>query len=74
MIGTNEPYHVFDSFIPDNRLLAIEMNEAFPVIENDIVFDLAGSISSTSLSITSAIQQSDIVIVPIYNEIKSITS
>jgi len=38
----------------------------------DIVFDLAGSISKTAYSITSAIKQSDVVLVPIYNEVKSI--
>ena len=50
------------------------MNDSFPVIPKDIdiVFDLAGSISKTSSSISSAIKQSDVVIVPIYNEVKSI--
>lgn len=75
-IGTNEPYHVFDSFIPDNQLLSIDLNEAFPEIPDhiDIVFDLAGSISNSAHSITSAIRQSDLVLVPIYNEVKSITA
>jgi len=71
-LGTNEPYHVLDSFIPDNRLLSVLPDEDFPEIPNDIdiVFDLAGSISKTSKSIASALSQSDIVIVPIYNEVK----
>ncbi len=75
-IGTNELFHVFDAFIPDERLLAIQPHEAFPDIpaDIDIVFDLAGSISEHSLSITSAIEQSDIVIVPIYNEVKSLNA
>ncbi len=73
-IGTNEPYHIFDSFIPDNRLFCLDLNDAFPIIDDDIdiVFDLAWSISRSSLSITSAIEQSDVVLVPIYNEVKSI--
>ena len=71
-LGTNEPYHVLDSFIPDNLLLSVLPDECFPEIPDniDIVFDLAGSISKTSKSITSALSQSDLVIVPIYNEVK----
>jgi len=75
-IGTNEQFHVFDSFIPDNRLLAVDLTESFPEIPDDIdiVFDLAGAISEHSNSITSAVAQSDLVIVPIFNEVKSLTS
>lgn len=73
-IGTNEPYPIFEWFIPDERLLCLDLNEPFPSIEEDIdiVFDLAGSISSSAQSITSAIRQSDIVLIPIYNEVKAI--
>lgn len=73
-LGTNEPYHVLDSFIPDDLLLSVEHDESFPEIPDDIdiVFDLAGSISKTANSINSALKQSDVVIVPIYDEVKSI--
>ena len=75
-IGTNEAFHVFGSFIPDQRLLALDLTESFPDIPDDIdiVFDLAGAISSQSHSITSAVRQSDLVIVPIFNEVKSLHS
>ena len=75
-LGTNEHFHVFDGFIPDDRLLALEANEAFPDVpdEIDIVFDLAGSITENSISIISALKQADIVIVPISNEVKSLRS
>ncbi len=75
-IGTNETFHVFDSFIPDQRLLALDLVESFPDIPDDIdiVFDLAGAISAQSHSITSAVKQSDLVIVPIHNEVKSLHS
>lgn len=75
-IGTNEQFHVFDSFIPDDRLLAVDLTEAFPEIPDgiDIVFDLAGAISEHSNSISSALAQSDLVIVPIFNEVKSLNS
>lgn len=75
-IGTNEPFHIFEGFIPDERLLAIQMEESFPEIPDDIdiVFDLAGSISTHSYSISSALKQSDLVIVPTWNEVKSLYS
>jgi len=75
-LGTNELYHMFDNFIPEEKLLAVELHEAFPPIPNDIdiVFDLAGSISRGASSIFSAISQSDVVIIPIYNEIKSLNA
>jgi hypothetical protein len=42
-IATNETYHVFDGFIPEQRLISLDMNDAFPVFgdEVDVVFDLA---------------------------------
>ena len=75
-LGTNELYHIFDSFFPEEKLLPVEPHEEFPQIPDniDIVFDLAGSISKQSPSISSAIMQSDLVIVPIYNEIKSLNA
>jgi hypothetical protein len=75
-LGTNEIYHVFDSFFPEEKLLPIEPHEEFPEIPDniDIVWDLAGSISKQLPSISSAIVQSDLVIVPIYNENKSLNA
>lgn len=75
-IGTNEHFHIFDSFIPDERLLALKANEAFPQIPEDIdmVFDLAGSITENSKSIISALQQANLVIVPISNEVKALVA
>ncbi len=75
-VGTNEMFHIFDSFIPDERLLVVEPHEKFPTIPKniDIVFDLAGSITEHSKSITSAIKQSDLVLIPIYNEVKSLNA
>ena len=75
-IGTNEHFHIFDGFIPDDNLLALKANEPFPQIPDDldIVFDLAGSITENSISITSALRQADIVIVPISNEVKALVA
>lgn len=75
-IGTNEAFDPYGDFIPDDRLIAIDLSERFPDIPQglDIVFDLAGAISTTAHSITSAIAQSDLVIVPISSEFKSLKS
>lgn len=51
------------------------MNEDFPDFdEMNVVFDLAGSINKNSQSIKSAISMSDVVIVPISCELKSMLS
>jgi len=75
-VGTNEAFHIYDTFLDDNKLLALHPEDVFPnelVTHNiDIVFDLAGSISKSALSISSALEMSDFVIVPIYNEKKSL--
>lgn len=73
-VWTNEPYHVYDELLPEEKFIALDLNESFPNIPNDIdiVFDLAGSLSASAKSISSAIEQSDWVIVPIYDEYKSI--
>ncbi len=74
-VGTNEIEHVYDLVFPDEQVMAVEPETEFPELpaEVDIVFDLAGSLSrGNSPSIISAVKQSDLVIVPIWNEIKSI--
>tara|TARA_R110001599_G_C12271282_1_gene661487 strand:- start:6294 stop:6959 length:666 start_codon:yes stop_codon:yes gene_type:complete len=75
-IGTNEAFDPYEGFIPDERLMAIDLSERFPDVPEDIdiVFDLAGAISTSSHSITSAIKQSHLVIVPISSEFKSLKS
>ncbi|CAB5508129.1 hypothetical protein AZO1586I_2404 [Bathymodiolus thermophilus thioautotrophic gill symbiont] len=74
-IGTNELFHVYDNFIPDNQLIALDTEDEFPDVGDiDIVFDLAGSISKSAHSITSALKMSDYVIVPIYNEFKCLVA
>lgn len=77
-VGTNEAFHIYDSFIEDDQLIALDTEEPFPSelkdMDVDIVFDLAGSISKLAVSITSALAMSDVVIVPIYNEYKSLVA
>lgn len=77
-IGTNEAFHVYDNLIDDNKLIALQTEEAFPqeLVDHDIdiVFDLAGSISKFAISMSSALKMADYVIVPIYNEYKSLVA
>jgi cellulose biosynthesis protein BcsQ len=73
MIGTNEPFHIYDYIMDDDKFLSINMEESFPDVgDTNIIFDLAGSISSNAQSIISAIKMSDVVIVPVANELKSL--
>lgn len=73
-IATNEPYNVIEDLVPDNKMMVVGLNEEFPELPGDIdiVFDLAGAISEDARSITSAIKQSHLVVVPINNEFKAI--
>jgi cellulose biosynthesis protein BcsQ len=72
-LGTNEPFNVLEDVFDDDQVMSIAADDEFPELppEIDIVFDLAGSISRHAHSITSAIRQSDLVVVPVYNDFKS---
>lgn len=71
-VGTNESINVYSDLFDDEQLLIVGQSEDFPLLSKDtnIVFDLSGAISNKSLSIISAIKQSNVVIVPIYNHIR----
>lgn len=76
-IGTNDPISILSiqDGIHENRLIEINPDEEFPNIPDDfdIVFDLGGAISaSSSPSIISAVKQSDLIIVPICDDPRSI--
>lgn len=74
-IATNEPYNLLDTILPEDRLFSIQPDEVFPEFPEgiDLVFDLAGLMSRDARpSIVSAVSQSDVVLVPIYNELKCI--
>ena len=76
-LGTNEPYNVLDTFIPEESLITVAPSERFPEFGDDIdiVFDLAGLMTHDAHeSIVSAVEQSDVVLVPIYNELKCINA
>ena len=69
-LATNEPYNLLDSILPEERLFSLQPDENFPDFPDDIdvVFDLAGLMSRDARpSIVSAVSQSDVVLVPIYN-------
>lgn len=76
IVCTNEPYHILDNIMPEEQVISVGQDEQFPDIPEDYnaVFDLAGSVPADSAIVESAVRQSDLVIVPIYNEIKSLNS
>lgn len=74
-LATNEPYNLLDAILPEERLFSLQPDEEFPEFPDgiDVVFDLAGLMSRDARpSIVSAVSQSDVVVVPIYNELKCI--
>lgn len=74
-LATNEPYNLLDTILEEERLFSLQPDESFPDFprEIDVVFDLAGLMSRDARpSITSAVEQSNVVLVPIYNELKCI--
>lgn len=76
-LATNEPYNLLDTILSEERLFSLQPDEEFPAFpdEIDVVFDLAGLMSREArASIVSAVSQSDVVLVPIYNELKCIHS
>jgi len=76
-LATNEPYNLLDTILPEERLFSLQPDEEFPAFPDgiDVVFDLAGLMSREArASIVSAVSQSNVVLVPIYNELKCIHS
>tara|TARA_R110001632_G_scaffold96724_1_gene203096 strand:+ start:209 stop:604 length:396 start_codon:yes stop_codon:yes gene_type:complete len=72
-LATNEPYNLLDTILPEERLFSLQPDEEFPDFPDgiDVVFDLAGLMSRDARpSIVSAVSQSNVVLVPIYNELK----
>jgi cellulose biosynthesis protein BcsQ len=78
LIGTNETFHIYDHLLEEGRVLTVDPEEKFPSFikkDNlDVVFDLAGSLTPSAQSISSALEMADIVIIPIYNEWKSLNA
>ncbi len=74
-LATNEPYNLLDTVIPEERLISLQPDQAFPALPDsiEVVFDLAGLMTrDAQASILSAVKQSDVIVVPIYNELKCI--
>jgi len=73
-VGTNESIDCYSHILDKEQYIKVGQNEEFPKFakETDMVFDLSGSIGDKALSITSAIKQSNVVVVPIYNHVRSL--
>lgn len=73
-VGCNESSDIYSGHIDEDMYLLHELDQEFPLIPDDIdiVFDMAGTMSKYDHALVSAIQQSDVVIVPIWNNVNSI--
>ena len=70
----NRPRKDIEDIIPDGEFLQVGPNEAFPRLDDDflVVFDLACELVGYERSIVSALEQVDLIIVPVVNEADAI--
>ena len=66
----NRPRKDIEAIIPEGEFLQVGPGEAFPTLDDDfpVVFDLAGELVGYERSIVSALEQVDLIIVPVVNE------
>ncbi len=66
----NRPRKDIEAIIPEGEFLQVGPGEAFPTLDDDfpVVFDLAGELVGYEHSIVSALEQVDLIIVPVVNE------
>lgn len=66
----NRPREDIKAIIPKGEFLQVGPSEAFPTLDTDfpVVFDLAGELVGYEKSIVSALEQVDLIIVPVVNE------
>lgn len=66
----NRPRKDIEDIIPEGEFLQVGPSEAFPVLDDDfpVVFDLAGELVGYERSIVSALEQVDLIVVPMVNE------
>lgn len=66
----NRPREDIKAIIPTGEFLQVGPSEAFPNLDDDfpVVFDLAGELVGYEKSIVSALEQVDLIIVPVVNE------
>ena len=66
----NRPRKKIEKILPDGQFLQVEPNGEFPVLPDDmeVVFDLAGELVGYESSIVSALEQADVILVPIIND------
>jgi hypothetical protein len=66
----NRPRKDIEAIIPEGEFLQVGPSEAFPLLDDDfpVVFDLAGELVGYERSIISALEQVELIIVPVVNE------
>lgn len=76
-IGTNETFHTWTDVVDEGRVLANSPYEEFPDFASeqiDVMFDLSGDVTEKSVAVASAVEQSNVVVVPITPDRKAIFS
>lgn len=66
-VGTNETFTLWPELVEEDRFAQIDPLTPFNDYRDcgvDVLFDLSGDITSGSLSIVSAVEQSDVILVP----------
>ena len=66
----NRPRKDIQAIVPDDEFLQVLPHQKFPKLDADfpVVFDLAGELVGYENSIVSALEQADLIIVPVVNE------
>lgn len=66
----NRPRKDIEAVIPEGEFLQVGPGEPFPKLDDDfpVVFDLAGELVGYERSIISALEQVELIIVPVVNE------
>ncbi len=73
--GTNETFHELESVLGEERVLTCSPFKDFPDFasdEIDVIFDLSGDVNEKSLAVASAAEQSNVVVIPVTIDKKSI--
>lgn len=76
-VATNETFHTWGDVIDEGRVLANSPFEEFPDFASeqiDVIFDLSGDLTEKSLAVASAVEQSNVVLIPVTPDRKAVFS
>lgn len=70
----NTGFRFYDCLTDGESLFTVSLEAPFPnwPSDVDVVFDLAGAISRLAKSVSSALLQSDVVLIPVFNDLEAL--